>query len=190
MESAKATGTSSLQSSACKFISTVSTTHPSSPDTFCYKSRLCNSSKYRSSLYEGQAWNTLAFFSALNGSDSAPHDFTLGTSQRDWANYTFDKCLTWMWRNNSKIKVLFWSVFSNKKYTAGMRALQGSEWEDILKTRIFKWYPWNCVCGSSGLKAWSGVSLSSGGRSKKKLPVTACVTSNLQGGLTAEPSRH
>lgn len=51
------------------------------------------------------------------------HDFALGTSQRNWANYyTFGKCLTWIWTSNSKIKVLFWSLFSNNKYTVGMGA--------------------------------------------------------------------
>lgn len=37
---------------------------------------------------------------------------------------------------------------------------------------------------------WSLFSLSSRGRPKKKLPVTTHLTSNLQGGLAAEPSCH
>lgn len=31
-----------------------------------------------------------------------------------------------------KSRILFWSLFNNNKYTAGMRALQVSEWEDML----------------------------------------------------------
>lgn len=60
------------------------------------------------------------------------------------------------------------------------------------KHRYLQIVSWNLCIWIFRLKGlfWSLLSLSRRGKSKKKLLVTTCLTSSLQGFLTAEPSRH